>query len=530
MDVFYLIVNIILFLIVMFLIFWKKKNEDKDNLIETFINKHYKKIVFCLFTFVIATSLIKIADVMKAIHVDELGMYHDAKLLAKYGYDRYLKKYPVYLINYSSGQSAMYAYLVVILIKIFGESILLIRIPIIIFRILSYIAVYSILKNENDKLKKVIYLFIFATIPFFVMQTGIGLDCNLLVHFIIIAVSLLIKGILNKKNIYLLISGVFFGLSLYTYALSYLILPIFLLLTSIYLLYIKEFKIKQVLLLIIPTIIIAIPLILFVLVNQGIIDEINSFITIPKLLRYRSDEFGIKYIEETYKILFALLDFDDIPYNSSIYFGTIFYISIPFALYGFLYELEKLKESIKNKTFRFQTIILFTFLSCFLVFLFTHDIKVNKANTMFFAMAFFIGTGIIEIFNNRKYLIKFVIGVYIVNTILFIQYYCVTTNNVFGSRYFFIKSDYMEAFDYVDDRNDEKVFLNITNKYYFDRHRDYLFMRYNLTIDNYDKPVNGKIYRGGVPKEIDNNTIVISDIPLENYNNKKIGDYYIITQ
>ena len=521
------IINVILFLSTLFLIFWKKKSEDKDKAISFFVDKYYKIIIVFLFVFVVLTSLIKILDIKLALHADEVGMFHDAKLLAKYGYERHLKRFPVYLINYGDGQSVMYAYITALFVKIFGESIFLIRVPIALFRLISFIFIYKLVKNEEDKLKRIIYLFIFATVPYFIMQAGIGLDCNLLVHFIIIAVSILVNAILKKKNGYLFLSGIFFGLALYTYALSYIILPIVLLFVTIYLLYTKTLYIKQVLIWGVPIIILAIPLILLVLVNQGIIEEINSFITIPKLPNYRVNELSLVNVLNIDKLIFTIMTHDQYAYNSSKYFGTIYYISIPFAIYGFLSEIDKLKESVKNKTFNYHVILLLTFIGSFLPLILVSGINVNKINILFFPTTFFVGTGIIEIFKNRKYLIKYLMASYLVLTVLFIGYYSYKTNDSYKSKSLFVNSDFIETAEYLESRQEKNIYI-ITYELRFNIFKEYIEMRYG----DYDNNMRDKVIKLGLPNEFNSDTLIISTAKKEDNfigNNTYIGEFCITT-
>ena len=98
-------------------------------------------------------------------------MAYDALSLSQYGVDRYLNRFPAYLINYGGGQSAMYAYLSAILIKIFGYSINIIRTPAVILRLLIFISGLFIMKNENNKLKTFSFLFLLTISPYFIMQS-----------------------------------------------------------------------------------------------------------------------------------------------------------------------------------------------------------------------------------------------------------------------------------------------------------------------------------------------------------------------
>ncbi len=102
---FYIITSIIFFIISLCLILLRNKinitflNNLYNNL-KTFANKHYKFLIFSLFMLTIFTSTYKLGEVPYGLHVDEAGMAYDAISISKYGIDRYLNKFPVYLINY----------------------------------------------------------------------------------------------------------------------------------------------------------------------------------------------------------------------------------------------------------------------------------------------------------------------------------------------------------------------------------------------------------------------------------------------
>ena len=90
---------------------------------------------------------------------------------------------------------------------------------------------------------------------------------------LLISIYVLVKA--KSKKMFLL-SGVLFGITLYTYALSYIIIPIILLLLLGYKIYIKRIKISDIVVLFIPLIVLAIPLTLEILVNLGVINEIKT--------------------------------------------------------------------------------------------------------------------------------------------------------------------------------------------------------------------------------------------------------------
>ena len=95
----------------------------------------YIIILVTVMLFGIITRVVGLGQIPIGINVDEAGTMYDAYAIANYGTDRFGNIYPVYMINYGGGQSALYTYLAAILIKVFGFSLTVVRIPAFIFSI-----------------------------------------------------------------------------------------------------------------------------------------------------------------------------------------------------------------------------------------------------------------------------------------------------------------------------------------------------------------------------------------------------------
>ena len=288
----YLIINIFFVIIAFFIIYQAQKrfylsyetghkhstfdfsvSQKMWNGFEKLIENHFRTIVVFLFLLTVFTSLFKLGEVPYGLNVDEAGMAYDAISIVKYGTNRYLNAYPVYFKNYGGGQSAMYTYLTAILIKIFGYGTTIIRLPAVFLRLITFVSLYFIFKSEFeiDCRKKILLpLFLFSISPYFIMQSRWGLDCNLLVGFLSVAVCILVFAIRSETFKLFFLSGVLFGLTLYTYALSYIIIPVFLLLICYYLVNIKKINLYQILSFLLPLFLLAIPLILFIFVKKGL--------------------------------------------------------------------------------------------------------------------------------------------------------------------------------------------------------------------------------------------------------------------
>lgn len=398
------------------------------------MSKKEKIIFLIILSLGILLRVYKLYDNPAGIHIDEAGMFVDANMLSNYGTDRYGNEYPIYFTNFGGGQSIMYGYITTLLIKIFGCKYLLIRIPQVIFGVIFLIYVYKIGKQFMNTKKSLLLMTLAAFCPYFIQASRIGLDCNLLLPFTTIALYYLIIAVKKEKNYLFLISGIIYGLALYTYALSYIIIPLFLITTIIYLFINKKINIKQILFLLIPIFIISIPLILFILVNYGIL---NEFLIFKKLPEFRNSEIGFKYIIDNILMIVSLLSHDYIKYNSIKYFGTIFYISIPILIYGIIKYIKNLKKN------NLENIIFINFITTYIALLFISEININKANAIFFSIIYIVIYGINNI-KNKKIVISYLI-LFLISFISFEIYYLKndTSNEMFENE----KYEYKENID-----------------------------------------------------------------------------------
>lgn len=544
----YWILNVVLliitFVLIKFCLNGKKVSIKYD--FNLFIEKYYKFLITIIFLLMLFTSLYKLDSVPYGLHVDEAGMAYDAISMVKYGVDRYLNRFPVYLINYGGGQSAMYMYIASIIIKIFGYSVFAIRMPAVILRVLAFISGYFIVKNNTDKKKTLVFLLLLAISPYFIMQSRWGLDCNLLLGFLTISICLLIQAINKNNNIILFLSGICFGLTLYTYALSYLIIPLLLIFTVGYLLYVKKINFKKLVIFGLPIFLFAIPLMLMILINNGYINEISNIITIPKLPNYRGTEISIMNVFKSIYIIISIFSFDNLLnlggnliYNSIPYFGTIYYIGVPFTIIGIINGIKQSVQAIKNKEFNLNCIILFWLVSVLICMLLITNPNINKANAIFFPLVYFTMMGIFVIIKKQEQFLIFILLLFIVNFTLFTNYYYNHYNRDYNRQRFFATS-YLEAINYSRTLSSSTVFVEpkLTEQ-------EHIYVLLTNFVSPYDYKSNEIInikhddkditYNFSIPEEIDEYSIYIvkedSEYAkiLNNYNmNQKKFDNIVV--
>ena len=381
----------------------------------------YNIILIVIFCIGVITRIIKFGEIPIGINVDEAGIMYDAYCIAEYGTDRFNNNYPVYMINFGGGQSALYTYVTAILFKIFGISLTITRIPALIFSILFMIFGFLITKDFKNKKLAILVEFLIVIAPWHFMQSRWALDCNLMSSMLLMSIYALIK---SKRKILYFISGVLFGISLYTYALSYIVIPIILLLLLGYMLYTKRIKISDIIIFAIPLGIIATPLILYMLVNAGFIDEIKTpYMSILKMWTFRIGEVNLNNILQNFiKMFQCIFAFDMNYYNAFPATGTLYYISIPLAILGFYKSMKNVCRDFKQKNFGLDVVMLINFIAVFICGILIEP-GINRINAIYISVIYYIALGIIYVSENRRWLLGMIITAYIVFYIMFLYLY-----------------------------------------------------------------------------------------------------------
>ncbi len=159
------------------------------------------------------------------LDIDEAGSAYDALCLARYGVDRYGNSWPLYMQNFGTGQSSLYVFLCALIFKVFGYSKFGLRLPVVLFSLLNLV---------------------------FVFQARFGLDCQLMLGMSTLLLWFWLEALEHNSGWMYFACGVIGGLLLYSYILSYLVLPIFLLVLLIYTIFTKQFRFKMWVIMAIP--------------------------------------------------------------------------------------------------------------------------------------------------------------------------------------------------------------------------------------------------------------------------------------
>ena len=383
------------------------------------------------------------------VYVDEAICGYEAWSLVNYGYDYYGYPLPVYLPSWDSGQSLLQALCQMPFVKLFGLNSFAIRLPAAILGCVTLYAFYYICKKIKDEEFAIFALFILSVMPWHIMQSRWSMDCNFYCGVITIAFALLIKACEDKR--FLPISFVVLGLSLYAYALPWTIMPILVLGITAYLVYMKKIRIDKYLVIsYIILALLALPLMLFVLVNLDIIPEIvTPLFSIPRLGAFRSDEIILSakdVIKNTYRSINCFITQDDgLVQDVTPMFGLFYKFSNIIILIGIAHSFINFWNNRKrNVQYEFMFLLLFV-LSLFIAS--TTEVSFYRMNMILIPLTYFLADGLYAIIDIAKsYSKQIVIFIYSVSCLCFLIYYVAFQDDILADVY---KDGLSYALDYV---------------------------------------------------------------------------------
>lgn len=415
----------------------------------TFTSKR-KYLLWCTVIVVLGTALRlwKLAQYPAGINCDEIGMAYDAFCLSHFGTDRFLNPFPMYLINYGGGQSAVYAYFCALLFRVFGVSLAAARVPAAVSGIATIMLSGAIAKELYDRRTSVITMLLVAVCPFFITSSRFGLDCNLFLGFSLFSFYMLLLAVKKQTCRSFLVTGVCYGVTLYTYSLSWIVLPVFLILAAVYLLYVKQITWKQLLAWAVPVVVLAVPLLLFLVINTFELGSlVTPFFSIPQLPQFRAGEFSLPTLERGWNAVKYILTTDSSQFFAYDDYATLYKMSIPFILLGTGIMGKHCVQAVRHKRMRREALVFFYFASALGNAVCLETPNIYRNNSIYFPLVIAAALGIRYVcraLGNGRWVTVLLIGLYGLHFLSFCSFY-------YSGR---VKERYpivWFSYDYIDD-------------------------------------------------------------------------------
>lgn len=204
-----------------------------------------KRVLFGVIIFALAffLRLFMISSVPPSPSLDEVSIGYNAYSILKTGADEFGYKFPLLLRAYDDWRPALYVYLVIPFVALLGLSAEAVRLPSVFLSLLSLVASFFIAKElfkKNIKFSK--YEIPVANIPYLVMLlvaispwhiylSRLGHEVNLGLTITLLGIYFFLRAVLASRfgALDLVLSAVFFALSLYSYQSEKIFVPLFVL-------------------------------------------------------------------------------------------------------------------------------------------------------------------------------------------------------------------------------------------------------------------------------------------------------------
>lgn len=374
----------------------------------------------------------RISEVPDIVHIDEAGLGYNAWCLANFGIDRYFNEMPIYPENFGGGQSPLYTYLVVLLIKTVGKgslSLTLLRLPGLLSSMLVVFFGTALISTVYENRKVTLTAALLLTFcPYFIMHGRYALDCNLMLGCSTVALWLLARYVKSGRLSHLIAYSLAFGVVLYSYALSYFVVPIFLCLITLYMLWCRKITFPRALLSALCVCLAALPILIFVCTMLFDLPAIRflGFSLSPTAASRLADISLSNFRNNVIDIIKYSLTHDGRPLDAIPPFYTMYAVSIPFILIGVAASCCQWLMTLKARTYS-HGFLFFSFYSAGLTAIGLSHGYLYRGNYLFIAYLYFLVCGIVSTYRFARSLRTcFAAGlslVYLLSSVLFIRYY-----------------------------------------------------------------------------------------------------------
>ena len=317
-----------------------------------------------------AIRLLLLDKVPYGLQQDEASIGYDAYCLATYGIDRNGYHWPVYPITWGcGGGSPLLIYLNVLSISLFGTGIVKLRLIPAVLGTLTVALMFFTLRIIYDgrwyrNEASLLGAGFLAVCPWHVIQSRWSLDCNIMPFNLMLSVFLYVLAARKKSSILYALSAVNFAICMYSYGSATIVIPVFLVVISIYSVRHELLSIKQLITAIISFVIVFSPLFLFYCINYlGFQEIITPNISFNRFTAARTGDAFVAFDAEMPKKIFENFRFmvrtmsvgDDSDVLVHYYpgYAALFEFTWPVTLLGLILCVKDMIVSAKEGAFSY---------------------------------------------------------------------------------------------------------------------------------------------------------------------------------
>lgn len=329
-----------------------------------------------------------------------------------------------------------------------------VRLPRAILGCFELVAFYALCREIRGSRFARIGTLILAVMPWDIMMSRWALNCNYLTPFLLFGLLFLVKARKHDSR-YLLLSMLFYGLSLYCYAATWIVMLLLILGAYFWYWYLTRKIDICFFLSIVILAALAIPLILFCLVNIGYLVPITGgFLDIPRMPSFRSGEMSLNPKDMLRNLYTSLCSFlsqnDGRVMDTTETFGLFYKYSDLLMIPGIALSLYRMHREHRCGAEAIEFLQLFCgLILCALL----QETYFSRVNIMLLPMTYFLCVGVEEtitaFYDKAKYILVFV---YVISCFAFFGYYITDYDDLVAKT---VDAPLREALAYTDTIRDE---------------------------------------------------------------------------
>ena len=192
--------------------------------------KKQKSKILLLLIIILAVSLRlwRLAQIPEGFHADEAAFGYNAYSLLLTGKDEYGEFLPLVLRSFDDYKGAIYAYLAIPFVVVFGLNELAVRLPTLVFGVgLTYLSFLIAVKLTGEKRLGLLTSFATAVSPWSILLSRVQSDPLVTVFFIVLGFYFFLIWLERNKRIYFFLQCICFMVSFFTYVSARVFFPIF---------------------------------------------------------------------------------------------------------------------------------------------------------------------------------------------------------------------------------------------------------------------------------------------------------------
>ena len=355
------------------------------------LTKTEKSIFFALLALGLFARVYRFGSAPPGLNQDEAFAAYESWALLHFGQDSYLHPWPVYLTAWGSGMNALESYLMLPFLALFGVKTWVIRLPQLLLGLAALPAAFSVGRRFGGNRGGLCALAVLSLCPWHVLLSRWALESNMAPNLLLLGLCLFLKGLEDGR--FLPLSALFYGLALYAYSAVWPVMP---LLLGLMLLYARPRFDKHLVLAGVILAALALPLVAFLAVNYGLMEEfkIGPF-SVPKLVAARAGEISLRNIPENFKIMWGILarQSDGLKWNSPGVYGLFYPVLFPaFGVLGLGALLYRAVKSFRSRRFD-AAVLLLIWLLCGIILAALISVNVNRMNFLLMPLGLTMALG-----------------------------------------------------------------------------------------------------------------------------------------